>query len=142
VARREGGAPVRSTGELSALVARAVKTREAGQDPATRTFQALRIHVNGELEALEQGLNAALAVLAPEGRLVVIAFHSLEDRIVKRFIARESRDEYDRRAPMAPPRPLRLRAVARMKPSIGEIRANPRARSAVLRVAERTAVVF
>ncbi len=140
VARRENGAPVRRTGELSALVARAVKTREPGQDPATRTFQALRIHVNAELEALEQGLTAALALLAPEGRLVVIAFHSLEDRIVKTFIARESREVVDRRAPMAPPKPLRLRALARIKPSAAEIAANPRSRSAVLRVAERTEV--
>jgi 16S rRNA (cytosine1402-N4)-methyltransferase len=140
VARREGGAPVRRTGELSALVARVVKTREPGQDPATRTFQALRIHVNGELEALEQGLSAALALLAPGGRLVVISFHSLEDRIVKTFIAAESRDEVDRRAPMAPPRPLKLRALGRIKPSAAEVAANPRARSAVMRVAERTAV--
>ncbi len=140
VARRESGAPVRTTNELSALVAGAVKTREQGQNPATRTFQALRIHVNAELEALQQGLDAALALLAPEGRLVVISFHSLEDRIVKTFIARESRDTYDRRAPMAPPKPLRLQAVARVKPSYGEVSANPRARSAVLRVAERTDV--
>ena len=77
VARRESGHPVRTTGELAALVAGAVKTREPGQDPATRTFQALRIFVNAELEALEQGLNAALALLAPQGRLVVISFHSL-----------------------------------------------------------------
>ncbi len=140
VARREGGAPVRSTGELSALVARAVKTREPGQDPATRTFQALRIHVNAELEALEQGLKAALALLAPQGRLVVIAFHSLEDRIVKTFIARESRDVVDRRAPFAPAKPMRLRAVARVKPTAAEVAANPRARSAVMRVAERTEV--
>jgi 16S rRNA (cytosine1402-N4)-methyltransferase len=140
VARRESGAPVRSTGELSALVARAVKTREPGQDPATRTFQALRIHVNAELEALEQGLKAALTLLAPRGRLVVIAFHSLEDRIVKTFIARESRDVVDRRAPFAPARPMRLHAVARVKPTAAEIAANPRARSAVMRVAERTEV--
>ena len=138
VARRESGAPVARTGELSALVARAVKTREQGQDPATRTFQALRIHVNAELEALEQGLKAALGLLAPMGRLVVISFHSLEDRIVKTFIASESRDVVDRRAPMAPPRDMRLRAIARVKPDIGEVRANPRARSAVMRVAERT----
>ena len=138
VARRESGSPVRSTGELSALVARAVKTREPGQDPATRTFQALRIHVNAELEALQQGLKAALALLAPHGRLVVISFHSLEDRIVKTFIARESRDEVDRRAPFAPPRPLRLVSLGRVKPGVREIAANPRARSAVLRVAERT----
>jgi 16S rRNA (cytosine1402-N4)-methyltransferase len=140
VARRESGAAIGSTGELSALVARAVKTREPGQDPATRTFQALRIHVNAELEALEQGLKAALVLLAPQGRLVVISFHSLEDRIVKTFILRESRDAYDRRAPMALPRPLRLRAVARVRPTAAEIAANPRARSAVMRVAERTEV--
>ena len=140
VARRESGAPVTRTGELSALVARTVKTREPGQDPATRTFQALRIHVNAELEALEQGLKAALALLAPAGRLVVISFHSLEDRIVKTFIARESRDEVDRRAPMAPPRALRLVSLGRTKPSADEVAANPRARSAVMRVAERTEV--
>lgn len=140
VARRQGGSPVRTTHELSALVARAVKTREPGQDPATRTFQALRIFVNAELEALEQGLNEALALLAPGGRLVVISFHSLEDRIAKTFIARESKDEPDRRAPFAPPKPLRLRALARVKPSAAEIAANPRARSAVMRVAERTEV--
>ena len=140
VARREGGSPVRSTGELSALVARAVKTREPGQDPATRTFQALRIHVNAELEALQQGLKAALTLLAPQGRLVVISFHSLEDRIVKSFIARESRDEIDRRAPFAPARPMRLVALGRVKPDYREIAANPRARSAVMRVAERTEV--
>ena len=141
VARREGGSPVRTTGELAALVARVVKTREPGQDSATRTFQGLRIHVNAELEALEQGLNAALALLAPGGRLVVISFHSLEDRIVKTFIARESRDVVDRRAPFAPPRALRLHALGRLKPSEGELRANPRARSAVMRVAERTEVL-
>ncbi|HMQ72344.1 MAG TPA: 16S rRNA (cytosine(1402)-N(4))-methyltransferase RsmH [Rubrivivax sp.] len=140
VARRQAGAPVRTTGELAALVARIVKTREPGQDPATRTFQALRIHVNAELEGLEAGLNAALSVLAPGGRLVVISFHSLEDRIVKTFVARESRDVPDRRAPFAPPRPLRLRALARLRPAAAEVAANPRARSAVMRVAERTAV--
>jgi 16S rRNA (cytosine1402-N4)-methyltransferase len=138
VARRAGGEPVRSTGELSALVARAVKTREPGQDPATRTFQALRIFVNAELEALEQGLKAALEVLAPGGRLVVIAFHSLEDRIVKTFIARESREVVDRRAPFAPPPPLRLHSLGRVRPGPTEAALNPRARSAIMRVAERT----
>jgi 16S rRNA (cytosine1402-N4)-methyltransferase len=126
------------TGELSALVARTVKTREQGQDPATRTFQALRIHVNAELEALQQGLKAALSLLAPAGRLVVISFHSLEDRIVKTFIASESREVVDRRAPFAPAKAMRLDALARIKPSAEEISANPRARSAVMRVAERT----
>jgi 16S rRNA (cytosine1402-N4)-methyltransferase len=138
VARREGGNPVRTTRELSEVVARAVKTREPGQDPATRTFQGLRIHVNAELEELEQGLNAGVELLHPTGRLVVISFHSLEDRIVKTFIARESRSEVDRRAPFAPPKPHRLRSLGRIRPSEAEVRANPRARSAVMRVAERT----
>jgi 16S rRNA (cytosine1402-N4)-methyltransferase len=139
VARRQGGQPVRTTGELSAIVARAVKTRESGQDPATRTFQALRIHVNAELEELRQGLSAALDLLSIGGRLAVISFHSLEDRIVKTFIARESRAEVDRRAPFAPPPLLRLRALGRIRPGAAEIAANPRARSALLRVAERVA---
>ncbi|MFY8119219.1 MAG: 16S rRNA (cytosine(1402)-N(4))-methyltransferase RsmH [Roseateles sp.] len=138
VARRESGSPVRSTDELSKVVAGAVKTREPGQDPATRTFQALRIHVNAELEELEQGLKSALALLAPGGRLAVISFHSLEDRIVKNFIAAHSKEVYDRRAPFAAPKPLALKALARIKPSEAEVRANPRSRSAILRVAERT----
>ena len=138
VARRESGSPVRTTRELSEVVAGAVKTREPGQNPATRTFQALRIFVNAELEELEQGLNAALDLLTPGGRLVVISFHSLEDRIVKTFIARESKAVFDRRAPFAPEVPMRLRALGRVKPGETELRANPRARSAVMRVAERT----
>ncbi|MBS0434015.1 MAG: 16S rRNA (cytosine(1402)-N(4))-methyltransferase RsmH [Proteobacteria bacterium] len=138
VARRESGNPVRTTGQLSEVVARAVKTREPGQDPATRTFQGLRIHVNAELEELEQGLKSGVELLKPTGRLVVISFHSLEDRIVKTFIARESRSEVDRRAPFAPEKPHRLKALARIKPSEAEVRANPRSRSAVMRVAERT----
>ena len=141
VARREGGSAVRSTDELSEVVARAVKTREPGQNPATRTFQALRIHVNAELEELEQGLSAALALLAPGGRLAVISFHSLEDRIVKIFIGGHSKQEVDRRALFAEPKALALRAIARIKPSEAEVAANPRARSAVLRVAERTEVL-
>ncbi|HRH16044.1 MAG TPA: 16S rRNA (cytosine(1402)-N(4))-methyltransferase RsmH [Aquabacterium sp.] len=140
VARREAGQPVRTTGELSSVVAGAVKTREAGQNPATRTFQALRIHVNGELDELQAALEAALKMLAPGGRLSVISFHSLEDRIVKTFIARHSRESFDRRVPFAEPEPLLLNSLGRIKPSDDEISANPRARSAVLRVAERTAV--
>jgi 16S rRNA (cytosine1402-N4)-methyltransferase len=137
VARRALGRSVRGTRELAELVAGAVRTREPGQDPATRTFQALRIFVNAELEELEQALNAALELLTPGGRLVVIAFHSLEDRIVKRFIARESRSEVDRRAPFAPPAAKRLRALGRVRPGPAEVAANPRARSAIMRVAER-----
>jgi 16S rRNA (cytosine1402-N4)-methyltransferase len=139
VARRDAGTPVRTTLELAQLVARSVRTREAGQDPATRTFQALRILVNGELTELEQGLSAALALLAPGGRLAVISFHSLEDRIVKTFIARESREVVDRNSPAvyAAPRAMKLQALGRIKASDDEVRANPRARSATLRVAER-----
>ena len=140
VARRQERGPISTTTELAQLVADTVKTREPGQNPATRTFQALRIHVNAELVALEQGLNAALALLVPGGRLVVISFHSLEDRIVKTFIGRHSKDEFDRRAPHAAPRPLRLRALARTKAGAAEVQGNPRARSAVMRVAERTEV--
>lgn len=138
IARRDEGRPVRTTGELSAVVASAVRTREPGQDPATRTFQALRIHVNRELGELEDALDAALRMLAPGGRLAVISFHSLEDRIVKTFIARHSKEEVDRRVPFAQPRPLLLKSIGRIKPSDEEVSGNPRSRSAVLRVAERT----
>ncbi|MFN3303530.1 MAG: 16S rRNA (cytosine(1402)-N(4))-methyltransferase RsmH [Roseateles sp.] len=138
VARREAGAPLTRTDELRELVARAVKTREPGQDPATRTFQALRIHVNRELEQLEQGLSAALRLLRAGGRLAVISFHSLEDRRVKQFIAAHSKAEVDRRAPFAPPPALVLKSLGRVMPSSAEVAANPRARSAVLRIAERT----
>ena len=137
VARRSSGRPIRTTRELSEVVARAVKTREPGQDPATRTFQALRIFVNAELEELQQGLSAALHLLRAGGRLVVISFHSLEDRIVKQFIVGESRATVDRRAPFAPPRPTRLASIARIRASAAELARNARARSAILRVAER-----
>jgi 16S rRNA (cytosine1402-N4)-methyltransferase len=138
VAVRESGAPVRTTRELSAVVARTVKTREPNQDPATRTFQALRIFVNAELEELEQVLRSSLDLLEAGGRLCVISFHSLEDRIVKTFIARESKSEIDRRAPFAPPSTaLRLAALGRIKPGPTEVLTNARARSAILRVAER-----
>ncbi|HUR89335.1 MAG TPA: 16S rRNA (cytosine(1402)-N(4))-methyltransferase RsmH [Ramlibacter sp.] len=139
VARRQERGAVRTTRELAELVAGAVKTREAGQDPATRTFQALRIFVNAELEELGQALEASLHVLQPGGRLVVISFHSLEDRIVKQFIAKHSRDVVDRRAPFAPAKPMKLRAIDRIRPGGEEIARNPRARSAIMRVAERTA---
>jgi 16S rRNA (cytosine1402-N4)-methyltransferase len=138
VARRQERGPLATTAELAQLVAGAVKTREPGQDPATRTFQALRIFINAELEELQEALKAALDILQPGGRLVVISFHSLEDRIVKQFIAAHSREVFDRRAPFAQPKPMKLRALDRIKPSAAEIAANPRSRSAILRVAERT----
>jgi 16S rRNA (cytosine1402-N4)-methyltransferase len=118
-------------------VAAAVKTREKGQNPATRTFQALRIFINAELEELTQGLSAALRLLKPGGRLVVISFHSLEDRIVKQFIAEHAREVYDRRNPFAAPKTMALKALGRSKPCASEVAANPRARSAVMRVAQR-----
>jgi 16S rRNA (cytosine1402-N4)-methyltransferase len=139
VARRQERGAVAGTAELAQLVAGAVKTREPGQDPATRTFQALRIFINAELEELQQALEASLTVLKPQGRLVVISFHSLEDRIVKQFITRHSREVVDRRAPFAPAQPMRLEAIARIRPSADEVAANPRARSAIMRVAQRTA---
>jgi 16S rRNA (cytosine1402-N4)-methyltransferase len=138
VARRQERGPVATTAELARLVAGAVKTREPGQDPATRTFQALRIFVNAELEELQQALEASLDILQPGGRLVTISFHSLEDRIVKQFIAKHSREAFDRRAPFASAQPTKLRAIARVRPTSAEIAANPRARSAIMRVAERT----
>jgi len=134
--RQERGVPT-STAELAQLVADTVKTREPGQNPATRTFQAFRIFINAELEELQQALDATLHVLRPHGRLAVISFHSLEDRIVKQFIAQHAREVYDRRAPFAPPQVMDFKAVQRIKPSAEEIASNPRARSAILRVAER-----
>jgi 16S rRNA (cytosine1402-N4)-methyltransferase len=138
VARRQERGPVSTTAELARLVAGAVKTREPGQDPATRTFQALRIFVNAELEELQQALEVSLDILQPGGRLVAISFHSLEDRIVKQFIAKHSREAFDRRAPFASAPPTKLRAIARVRPTSAEVQANPRARSAIMRVAERT----
>jgi len=139
VARRQERGALRTTRELAQLVAGTVKTREAGQDPATRTFQALRIFINAELEELQQALEASLDILQPGGRLVVISFHSLEDRIVKQFIAQHSREVFDRRAPFAPPKAMKLKAIDRIKPTSEEIAKNPRSRSAIMRVAERTA---
>ena len=134
--RQERGVPA-TTAELAQLVADTVKTREPGQNPATRTFQALRIFINAELEELQQALSASLQVLRTGGRLAVISFHSLEDRIVKQFITQHSREVYDRRVPFAKPQPMHLRALDRIKPSDAEVQANARARSAILRVAQR-----
>ena len=135
--------PVTTTGQLAALVREAVRTRELGQDPATRTFQALRIHVNQELEQLKEALPQAVKLLSPGGRLVVISFHSLEDRLVKRFLRDQaSGDQLPKNLPLRSvdlPAP-RLRLVGKaVRAGAEEIAANPRARSAVMRVAERTA---
>jgi 16S rRNA (cytosine1402-N4)-methyltransferase len=139
VARRQERGPLASTAELAQLVAGTVKTREPGQDPATRTFQALRIFINAELEELQQALEASLDILDTNGRLVVISFHSLEDRIVKQFIAKHSKEVFDRRAPFAAPKAMKLEALERVKPTAEEIARNPRSRSAIMRVARRTA---
>ncbi|MES2190552.1 MAG: 16S rRNA (cytosine(1402)-N(4))-methyltransferase RsmH [Pseudomonadota bacterium] len=136
--RRQERGPLRGTAELAEVVAGAVKTREPGKDPATRTFQALRIFINAELEELQQALAGSLKVLQTGGRLVVISFHSLEDRIVKQFIAGHSKEVFDRRAPFAAPKQMRLKALGRIRPSEDEVAGNPRSRSAVMRVAERT----
>jgi 16S rRNA (cytosine1402-N4)-methyltransferase len=140
--RRE---PIVRTRQLAELVAQAVRTREPGQNPATRTFQALRIHVNRELEEVSVMLPKAVARLAPQGRLAVISFHSLEDRMVKRFMQSLARPEVPRRLPLRAsemPQPV-LKIVGRaQRASSSETTRNPRARSATLRVAERTAVPY
>jgi 16S rRNA (cytosine1402-N4)-methyltransferase len=132
--------PISGTRQLAGIVAAAVKTREKGKDPATRTFQAIRIFINQELEDLEVGLEAAFRMLAPGARLVIISFHSLEDRMVKQFLAAKAKaPQPDRRLPIKAvdlPQP-ELKLIARVKPSDAEVEANPRARSAVMRVAER-----
>ena len=140
VARRQERGPISTTTELAQLVADTVKTREPGKDPATRTFQAFRIFINTELEELQQALEACLHILKPGGRLAVISFHSLEDRITKQFIAKHSKDEYDRRAPFAAPKVMKLKALDRIKPSKDEVSGNPRSRSAIMRTAQRTAL--
>jgi 16S rRNA (cytosine1402-N4)-methyltransferase len=128
------------TVQLARIVAAAVRTREVGQDPATRTFQALRIHVNQELEELSLALPQALELLHPGGRLAAISFHSLEDRIVKRFFQSQARPEVPERLPLKAtemPQP-RLKLVGKpVRPTPEEVNANPRARSAILRVAEK-----
>ncbi|TDK67031.1 16S rRNA (cytosine(1402)-N(4))-methyltransferase RsmH [Sapientia aquatica] len=139
IARRQT-APISTTRELAELVASTVKTREKGKDPATRTFQAIRIFINQELEDLESGLAQSFDLLAPSGKLVVISFHSLEDRIVKQFMASKAVvKQPDRRLPIRTenlPQPL-MKLLGRVKPSDAEVEANPRARSAIMRVAQR-----
>ena len=141
VVAARGEQPIVTTGQFAALVRETVRTREPGQDPATRSFQALRIHINQELRQLEIALPQALDLLKPGGRLVVISFHSLEDRIVKNFMREQSvADDLPKGLPLRAdqlPKP-KLRLVGKMhKPSAAEVAANPRARSAVMRVAEK-----
>jgi 16S rRNA (cytosine1402-N4)-methyltransferase len=137
--------PIVRTKQLADIVGAAVRTREPGQDPATRTFQALRILVNRELQEVSLTLPQALEHLGPGGRLAVISFHSLEDRIVKRFMRAASRADLPRDLPLRaremPQMPLRIVGRA-IRASAAEIAANPRARSATLRVAERTGAPF
>jgi 16S rRNA (cytosine1402-N4)-methyltransferase len=140
VAARARGT-VATTRQLAGIVATVVRTREPGQNPATRTFQALRIHVNQELEELTRVLPQCVDALAPGGRLVVISFHSLEDRIVKRFLREQSQPpQLPSRLPLRAaelPAP-RLALVGKLqRPDAAEVAANPRARSAVMRIAEK-----
>ncbi len=144
VARRLAAQPIATTLELAQLVASEVKTREFGQDPATRTFQAIRIHINAELEELQTALSQTIDLLEIGGRLVVISFHSLEDRIVKRVMREESGrapKEEDARSRYMPTtqqdQAARIKALAKVKASDAERKANPRSRSAVMRVAFR-----
>jgi 16S rRNA (cytosine1402-N4)-methyltransferase len=136
--------PIRTTGQLAQIVAGAVRKREPGQHPATRSFQAIRIYLNHELEELEAVLPKSVQRLKPGGRLAVISFHSLEDRIVKRFMREEERgEEPPRGLPVraADIKPGRLRRIGKaIRAGEEETRVNPRARSAVLRVAERVGV--
>jgi 16S rRNA (cytosine1402-N4)-methyltransferase len=132
--------PLTTTSQLAAVVAKAVRTREPGKHPATRTFQALRMFINDELGQLEKGLAAALEFLTPGGRLAVISFHSLEDRVVKRFMKQET--EIDPALADLPVLPVgaepRLKLVGRKSRAVAkEVDSNPRARSALLRVAEK-----
>ena len=142
VAERTAENLPKTTLGLAQLIAKVVRSREPGQDPATRTFQALRIFINRELDDLQLGLQAALTVLKPGGRLVVISFHSLEDRIVKQFMRGHATVEMPRKLPVrAKDLPqAELKVIARVRPSVSEVNENPRARSAVMRVAEKQGI--
>lgn len=134
--------PIVRTLQLAAIVAAAVPVREPGKHPATRTFQAIRIHVNREFEEIEAALAATLDVLAPGGRLCAISFHSLEDGIVKRFMQKHSQEDpvYAGLPDIPAHARPKLRRIGRaIHPSAEEVARNPRARSAILRVAERVA---
>lgn len=137
IVERRQEQPLQTTAQLAALVAKTIGHRERNKHPATRTFQALRIHVNDELGALETGLEAALERLKPGGRLVVISFHSLEDRVVKRFMRGQVPQPNRRNLPPLEVQPAAMRALGKQFASPAELAANPRSRSAVLRVAEK-----
>ena len=145
IASRARGEPISTTRQLAKIVAGAIPKAEPGQDPATRTFQALRIFINQELEELSLVLPQCLELLNPGGRLAVISFHSLEDRIVKRFIKSEQdRDTLPTNFPVRAkdlPQPRMVAVGSAVKPSAAEVARNPLSRSAVMRVAERTAVL-
>ena len=132
--------PIQTTTELADIVASSIPApaRRRGGHPAKRTFQALRIALNKELEILPDALDSAIRRTQSGGRVAVLSYHSGEDRIVKQFIARHASDPFDRRAPYAPARAMRLKAICRSKPGAAELAANPRARSAIMRVAQRT----
>ena len=132
--------PIETTAELADLVCQVVPRRVVGKHPATRTFQAIRMHINNELGDLQQGLKGAFEMLAPGGKLVVLSFHSLEDRIVKQFIsARVTGDMFPRDLPITydelRPQLKKIKSVRKARPE--EVYENPRARSAVMRVAEK-----
>jgi 16S rRNA (cytosine1402-N4)-methyltransferase len=131
--------PITRTAQLASIVARAVRGRDGGKHPATRTFQAIRMHVNDELGELQRGLDGALAALSPGGRLAVISFHSLEDRLVKQFMRHQAQpDPAWARLPISPDFSPALRLVGKkQRAGESEVRRNPRSRSAILRVAER-----
>jgi 16S rRNA (cytosine1402-N4)-methyltransferase len=139
IVRARAQTPIATTRQLAEIVAGAVPTRERSKDPATRTFQAIRLHINRELDELQAALPQAVAALAPGGRLVVISFHSLEDRIVKQFMRANERGEA--LPPDLPVRQVEIRSTLRVigkpvRPGEEEVRRNPRARSAIMRVAE------
>jgi len=137
--------PITTTAQLAAIISDAVPTREPGKNPATRSFQAIRIYINDELGEIERTLPQTVSLLAPHGRLAVISFHSLEDRIVKNFMRDLAKGDS---LPLDLPvthdqiKPLMKLVGKKIKPSREEVEANPRARSSVLRIAERTEVVY
>lgn len=145
IVERRKTRPITTTAELATLIAQCVPDNEPGRHPATRTFQAIRMHVNDEMGELKALLPQAVRCLKAAGRLVVISFHSLEDRIVKRFMRDECRgDPFPRNLPVAASElKPRLRIVGKpVRPSEREVHANRRARSAIMRVAERTEVAY